>query len=111
MQTRAQRKALFMIADDLLEAADNSLETLQLLIGVYRIANGMFKGQGGDPNPVTICMRVQAQALGICTLCNWLTAISEVTSITYHNRGVEIWNTMNSEMESIGIVIPFPNKL
>lgn len=106
MAAQMKRFAQLAIAKSLEEALLDSKGVLDQLIDVYRIANENFSGRENDVDPVTIAMGLQAQALGIMTLCNWLEAISTVTNARFWQIAQETETWCHKQMDNIGIVIP-----
>lgn len=101
-----QRRALTDIANDLQEALDSSYDAFQEMLSAYTIARKVFTATENDPDPDTIAIGLQAQALGIRTLAMWLGELANETSIAYAERAQEVLNKTHRNMDILGIVIP-----
>lgn len=101
-------KRLFLIrlAEDLMDAQESEIDALDALISAYKVAREHFTASENDPDPTTIALGVQACALGIRTLSNWLDAMSTITSYKYLNRGREVYDRAQSLLDSVGIAMP-----
>jgi len=106
MPTQMQRKTGYEVADWLLQAAHAEHLTLQSMVNAYKAARGSFTFSENEPDPETIALGLQACALGVRTLCQWLTAVSDITEDRYHNHGVTLWSDTDTIMQGLGLVIP-----
>jgi hypothetical protein len=106
MLTQTQRKTLLHVAEDILEAALSERDSFDFLLSAYRLSNQEFAGRANDPDPTTILLGLQAMALGIVSLTNWLEACSLYTSLKYHNQAQEIKEWLSTTLDHYGIVLP-----
>lgn len=106
MKTQMQRRVLVTIGDELLEALDDSLDAFDCILAAYTLARDNFYSKQNDPDPSTIAVGLQAQAMGIKVLCAWLDAISYETSIIFQNRAQEALTRIDRSMLRVGIIIP-----
>jgi hypothetical protein len=106
MITQMQRRALLLIAEDLSDAGQAQKENVECLLSAYRIASTEFSHQINDPDPATILLGVQASALGIKTISNWLMMLGEEMSLKYYRQGKELWEWCQTTLDHYGIVMP-----
>lgn len=106
MAAQMTRLQYLQCAESLLDALDASNDALDAMLDAHRLAFNSFRGRQNDIDPVTIAMGIQAQALGIKTLADWLEALSTVTAAKYGQRGRAIWDQVQAKMDEHGIVLP-----
>lgn len=106
MLTQMQRRSLELAAEDLVDAMDSSWDTFQVLTTMHRNARTLFKREPGTPDPASILMALQAQALGVKTLAQWCMEVGQVLSIKYHNAGQYMLDKLYQELDALGVVLP-----
>src|SRR5690348_11268719 len=104
MHTLTQRQVISRIAQDISEAAYDSYDVLQWLLSAYRLANDTFSRKENDPDPATIFLGVQAQALGVRTLCDWLYAVATEVGLKYKTQADDLMARMDKAMMEHGLV-------
>lgn len=106
MLTQMQRKTLELIGQDLIDASEAQRENLEFLLSAYKLANSSFSQRENDPDPSTILMGIQASALGVKTLADWLMVLGEEVGLKYYKAGKDIWTWCITTMDFYGIVLP-----
>lgn len=106
MQPQMKRLQYLGIAKCLEEALQDSWDAFDEIRDAYIIANQNFEGKENDVDPATIVLGLQAQALGILTLCQWLEAISEVTNYRFYQMAEDKATLVRRTMQGLGLVIP-----
>ncbi len=106
MKTQTQRRVLNEIADELTLALDYSYDAFTAMVAAYNLARGVFQARESDPDPNTIALGLQAQALGIRTLATWLGEISTETHVGIGNNARRVLENTTSTMLGLGVVIP-----
>lgn len=99
---------LYRLGDHLTEALESSMDALAEMIDAYKLANENFSGQENDPDPVTICMGLQAQAIGVKVLCNWIDAVGQVAGVKFTDRATLAEGRLTGMLDAIGVVLPLP---
>lgn len=94
------------IAESLCDALEASQDCFQALADAYVMARKAFKFGENEPNPDTIVLAVQAQAMGTRTLAQWLQAIATITGTKYAIAGEHAIEKLEGQMEQLGLVIP-----
>lgn len=106
MAAQMTRMQYLTIAESLLDAIESSRDALLAMFDAHKLAYNTFRGNENDVDPITIAIGIQAQAIGIATIAEWLDAISTVTSAKYRVRGREAWEATQRDLEAHGIVMP-----
>lgn len=106
MAAQMKRFTYLAIARALCDALEANQDALQALRDAYKLALKDFRERENDVDPGTIALGIQAQALGIRTLAQWLDAVSAVTTISYSAISKDALLDLEREMNGMGLVIP-----
>lgn len=106
MPTQMTRLASVQIANSLSDALDASVDAFDAMVDAYGMAVRNFNARENDVDPSCIAVGLQAQALGIKTLVQWLSAISTVVGNRYSDGAANVYQQIELRMERLGLVIP-----
>lgn len=106
MAAQMTRLQYVQCAESLIDALDSSCDALDAMLDAHKLAFNNFRGRENDIDPITIAIALQAQALGIATIAEWLDALSTVTTTKYKTRGRNAWDQTQRKLEEHGIVLP-----
>jgi hypothetical protein len=106
MLTQMQRRELELAAEDLVDALDSSWDTFQVIATMFDRAKVTFIQHEYQPDPESICVALQAQALAVITLAKWCKEVGSVLSVKYYNAGESMLDKLTRELDKRGVILP-----